>query len=211
MRDYTKTPGYEHMTNLQARHNYLHSLLREYQGELNRTDLSKPICPRQHPTLRCETCLFHKLLGGGADICCEWRAEENPDNAIAILEQLVPRVMTHGEYIMKFQGVSEEYARLRKIADHHGIESQMDVLQEECGELIQAVSKLRRAKGQERIAAARDKVDEEMADVYVMLNQIVYLLGNKDTVTRIYGEKLRREENRIADERTNRNEERPRP
>ena len=32
MRDYTRLPGYEEMTNLDARHNYLHELLERWCG-----------------------------------------------------------------------------------------------------------------------------------------------------------------------------------
>ena len=38
-RDYTKEPGYEGMTQPQARYNYLHDLLEEYQG-LTREDIN---------------------------------------------------------------------------------------------------------------------------------------------------------------------------
>ena len=40
------------------------------------------------------------------------------------------------------QGLNKQ---AREIANHYGLESQMSVAQEECAELIQAISKLRRA------------------------------------------------------------------
>lgn len=40
----------------------------------------------------------------------------------------------------------ETDARIERIAEHYGMEAQLDVLQEECAELIQAVSKYKRAK-----------------------------------------------------------------
>lgn len=61
--------------------------------------------------------------------------------------------------------------RLKQIADHYGLDKQLDMLQEECAELIQAVSKYKRT----RITA----IVEEMADVYIMLYQITYLLNKE--------------------------------
>lgn len=61
-------------------------------------------------------------------------------------------------------------------ADHYGYEAQSNQLVEECAELIQAVSKYRRAKS----TAAKDKalanLIEELVDVDVMAEQIKHLL-----------------------------------
>lgn len=72
---------------------------------------------------------------------------------------------------------------LKKIADHYGYEEQSNQLVEECAELIQAVSKYRRAKtgaGQPladyKITVVLDNLIEEIADVEVMLEQVKYLL-----------------------------------
>lgn len=66
-------------------------------------------------------------------------------------------------------------SRLNQIADHYGLSAQLDILQEECAELIQAVSKFRRTQNSDIV--------EEIADVYIMLNQVVYLLNkNVETV-----------------------------
>lgn len=63
--------------------------------------------------------------------------------------------------------------RLMKIADHYGLDSQLNMLQEECAELIQAVNKYKRIQS--------PAIVEEIADVYIMLAQIVYLLNKKIT------------------------------
>ena len=63
--------------------------------------------------------------------------------------------------------------KIIKIADHYG-ESQIDILQEECAELIQAVSKFRRG-GNNPIP----KILEEMADVTIMIEQVLYLLNKR--------------------------------
>ena len=61
--------------------------------------------------------------------------------------------------------------RLKQIADHYGLDEQLNILQEECSELIQAVSKYRRTR--------TTAIVEEMADVYIMLAQITYLLNKE--------------------------------
>ena len=61
--------------------------------------------------------------------------------------------------------------RLKQIADHYGLDKQLDMLQEECAELIQAVSKYKRTR--------TTAIVEEMADVYIMLYQITYLLNKE--------------------------------
>lgn len=60
---------------------------------------------------------------------------------------------------------------LKTIADHYGLDAQLDMLQEECAELIQAASKYKRNGSYSII--------EEMADVYIMLDQVAYLLDKE--------------------------------
>lgn len=67
------------------------------------------------------------------------------------------------------------------IADHYGYEIQSEQLVEECAELIQAVSKYRRARGAGKPTpyseeAAFGALVQEIADVENMLEQIKYLL-----------------------------------
>lgn len=66
--------------------------------------------------------------------------------------------------------------RIKNIADTYGLNSQLDILQEECAELIQAVSKYRRG-------GSFDLALEEMADVEIMLEQIRYLISEVDNIT----------------------------
>lgn len=68
-----------------------------------------------------------------------------------------------------------------KNAEHYGYEAQSNQLVEECAELIQAVSKYRRARGTEQETplkeqVALDNLIEEIADVEIMLEQIKHLL-----------------------------------
>lgn len=68
--------------------------------------------------------------------------------------------------------------RLKEIADHYGLDSQLSILQEECAELIQAVSKFRRVYD-----GSLSLLMEEMADVEIMLEQIKYLTNEKFKVS----------------------------
>lgn len=58
--------------------------------------------------------------------------------------------------------------RIKTIADHYGIENQMRQLAEECSELAVEASHSAR-KG------TTVKIIEEMADVLVMIEQVIYL------------------------------------
>lgn len=86
--------------------------------------------------------------------------------------------------------------RLMKIADHYGLDSQLNMLQEECAELIQAVNKYKRTR--------TTAIVEEMADVYIMLYQITYLLNKEvasvdveDFIAMWMEKKIRRQLKRI--------------
>ena len=65
---------------------------------------------------------------------------------------------------------------IEKIAEHYGYESRSNLLVEECAELIQAVSKYRRAQTAEKAEIALENLVEEIVDVEIMLEQIKYLL-----------------------------------
>lgn len=90
--------------------------------------------------------------------------------------------------------------RVFTIADHYGLESQLNILQEELAELIQAVSKYRRGDPSHII--------EEIADVEIMLDQVKYLLGNPEiprsliyeSIQGIKEDKLKRQFKRIKEE-----------
>ncbi len=61
--------------------------------------------------------------------------------------------------------------KVKKIADYYGWNSQLKQLAEECSELsVESLHYIREGRGIERIF-------EEMADVLIMIQQIVYLIG----------------------------------
>ena len=63
-----------------------------------------------------------------------------------------------------------EDTRIKTIADHYGIENQMRQLAEECSELAVEASHSARI-------GTTIKIIEEMADVLIMMEQIIYLSG----------------------------------
>lgn len=84
-------------------------------------------------------------------------------------------------------------ARLKEIADHYGINSQLGILQEECAELIQAVSKFRRG-------GTNLQILEELADVEIIIAQIRYLAGkNSSIIDEFKDKKIRRQLERIKE------------
>ena len=62
-------------------------------------------------------------------------------------------------------------AKVKKIADYYGLKNQMKQLAEECCELsVEALHYTRERGGTERLF-------EEMADVLIMIQQVIHLLG----------------------------------
>lgn len=81
-----------------------------------------------------------------------------------------------------------------EIAEHYGARAQTLQLCEECGELIQAVSKLTRGVTETRISA----LAEEIADVRIMTSQLMYLYGIPESeISHQIEEKLKRQLERI--------------
>ena len=88
-----------------------------------------------------------------------------------------------------------EDGRIIRIANHYGYTAQSDIMIEECGELVQAICKLRRAWSDDRL----DNVKEELADVLIMARQLRVMLG-ADDIDRIINNKLDRQLKRIEAE-----------
>lgn len=87
-----------------------------------------------------------------------------------------------------------EDERIKKIADHYGIKRQMHQLAEECSELAVEASHSAR-KG------VTVKIIEEMADVLIMIEQVVYLAKiNMCDIEDCINYKLERQMERIKEE-----------
>lgn len=84
-----------------------------------------------------------------------------------------------------------EFDVIKKLAAQ-GIQSQLDQTQEECGELIVAISKYRRSKTRK----SQQDLVEEIADVSIMIMQLFELLDKKDIDNKI-AEKLARSKGRL--------------
>lgn len=89
--------------------------------------------------------------------------------------------------------------RVIKIAEHYGIEIQLDQLIEEMGELIQAISKFRRVNGRgapirgalSYSEALRDMISE-IADVGICADEVMYLLSAAEVAADMRNYKLDR-------------------
>lgn len=194
-RDYTKVPGYEGMTQPQARYNYLHDLLDAYM-RLTPEDRTRMVpCKVRAERGDCRYCSFSGFLGGDPEVCCAWRAEAQPDKAIEILEALLDRRPTETNTIRVIEPRTGA-EKIRAIARHYGKEAQMGVAQEECAELIQALSKIRR-KGE--TVKALNNLIEEIADVNIMCAQLEELFGVRASVALRMHQKLDRQLERIAE------------
>ena len=68
----------------------------------------------------------------------------------------------------------------KRIVDTWGVESQLNMVTEEMGELLQAISKFRRSynKDDKTKADAYDHLCEEVADVENMMNQMRYMFDS---------------------------------
>lgn len=85
--------------------------------------------------------------------------------------------------------------RCAKIAEHYGEGAQLDILQEECAELIQAVSKIRR-----ETPNAYDNFIDELADVSIMIEQMLSFMDDdeKTVLHKKINEKINRQIDRIT-------------
>ena len=80
--------------------------------------------------------------------------------------------------------INEEYFIFENAIERYGAESQEGVAQEECAELIQAISKKHRGKPH--------NIAEEIADVEIMLEQLKIINGCENDVKEIRKQKTKR-------------------
>lgn len=85
---------------------------------------------------------------------------------------------------------------LKKIANHYGLRRQLWQTVEETAELTQVICKT----GRYDMDTVRDHLVEEVADVSIMIDQIVYLLGD-NMIAKIREEKIKRQLERIGNGR----------
>lgn len=83
---------------------------------------------------------------------------------------------------------------LTYIANHYGFFNQRDMLVEKSAELIQSVSKCKR-----NLPGAYDRFLGELADEYIMIQQMMIFLG-EDKINAIVDDKIQRQLMRIRSE-----------
>ena len=90
-----------------------------------------------------------------------------------------------GESIIMTEQEIEQ--NIQKIADYYGLDNQLNKTIEECAELIQALVKLE----------SRENTIEEIADVQIMLKQMLYLLDCEKEVEKVMEYKINRQLERM--------------
>lgn len=99
----------------------------------------------------------------------------------------------------------DEAEKIKKIADHYGYDAQSRQCIEEMAELTQAINKWWRVCGngqntEKSIAECRENLIEEIADVWIMLCQLGYLLDSEIEVSEMITKKIDRQLERIEEE-----------
>ena len=98
----------------------------------------------------------------------------------------------------------KQLEHIRQIADYYGYKRQINKAIEECGELIQRLAKY---NGLLMGDASVDKTEaiinitDEIADVFICIKQIAYLLKIEDPVKGFIDYKITRQLDRIVDEK----------
>ena len=94
---------------------------------------------------------------------------------------------------------------IEEIADYYGTDNQIDKIIEECAGLIQALSKLKNREYDESKGMLNPipifDVIEKMADVRIMLKQLLYLLDCADDVKETMEYKIKRQLKRVQEEK----------
>ena len=85
--------------------------------------------------------------------------------------------------------------RVKYIAEHYGLPAQREQLEEECAELILASQKCKRIGDKNTF----NNFCEEVADVYIMVMQMMHLIS-PELISEIIDKKLTRQMKRIKEE-----------
>ena len=90
---------------------------------------------------------------------------------------------------------------LQRAIDTYGSRAQEEMAIEEMSELTKAIVKRHRAKDKPSHDKAMSNISEEMADVIIMLTQLLMFYGNRKDVQRAVDEKVKRLAGRLESER----------
>lgn len=89
---------------------------------------------------------------------------------------------------------------LSKAIETYGEESQIDMAIEEMSELTKALLKYKRAERSPSVydfETIRSNISEEIADVMIMISQLVLIFENRDEIFDCFDNKIRRLEKRL--------------
>ena len=111
------------------------------------------------------------------------------------------------EWYDNFASLMRKNSDQARIADHYGRDIQEQQLIEEMAELTQAICKDKRSRGQGQdiggtwlYSDIKKNLIEELADVKLVLSQVIYLFDADEEVNRIIQEKIRRTHERIGED-----------
>ena len=90
--------------------------------------------------------------------------------------------------------IRTESDKVKKIADYYGLRSQLKQLAEECSELsVESLHYIKRGE--------TERLFEEMADVLIMIQQVIHLLGcGREDIEKYAEFKIDRQLKRIEEE-----------
>lgn len=102
----------------------------------------------------------------------------------------------------------ERTEKIQFIAKKYGYDAQSRQCTEECAELIQAINKVWRNLGHgqsttKKMETCVDNLIEELADVQIMVWQMIYLIGSIDIFDSIIDQKLDRTIANMKNEQSN--------
>lgn len=97
------------------------------------------------------------------------------------------------------------YEKIKEIQSHYGRDVQIDKCAEECGELIQALMKIRNVDEDDPAYEMKlDSLLEELADVQIIISEICLSLGEEEIISKKISDmvdyKLNRQIRRIRNE-----------
>lgn len=92
-------------------------------------------------------------------------------------------ILTQEVIRMGIKIANEFISKLKIIADHYGYAEQKDQTNEEMAELTVALNKFKRYGKTQRKTRLK-AIITELADVYIMINQLTYLLKCEDEVNK---------------------------
>lgn len=97
----------------------------------------------------------------------------------------------------------EQKKELEKFIAFYGKDSRIDIAIEEMSELTKALCKERRYRTNlDKYNDILENLTDEMADVYIMLEQLMVLFGNEDNISEHIQQKIQRQSKRLEEDQS---------